>query len=181
MIFNKTKLKGAFTISLEPLTDERGAFARTFCKKGFNKIKHEGEFVQINHSFNKHKGTVRGMHFQLPPFQEIKLIRCIRGSVFDVIIDLRKKSPTFLQYFSVELSAENRKMIYVPKNFAHGFQTLSDNTELIYHHTEFYNANADSGIRFDDPKLNISWPLEPKMISEKDYNYKHMETNFKGF
>lgn len=181
MIFKKTKFEGVFVVSLEPLIDKRGFFARTYCKKEFDKINHEGEFVQINHSYNKHKGTIRGMHFQSPPFQEVKLIRCISGSVFDVIVDLRQKSPTFLQYFSIKLSAENKKMIYVPKNFAHGFQTLSENSELIYHHTEFYNPKTDSGIRFDDPKLNINWPLEPKMISEKDYSYKFMKTNFKGF
>lgn len=180
MIFKKTKLEGVFVVSLEPLIDKRGFFARTYCKKEFDKINHKGEFVQINHSYNKIKGTIRGMHFQSPPFQEVKLIRCISGSVFDVIVDLRQKSPTFLQYFSIKLSAENKKMIYVPKNFAHGFQTLSDNSELIYHHTEFYNPKTDSGIRFDDPKLNINWPLEPKMISEKDCSYKFMETNFKG-
>ncbi|MDX2172127.1 MAG: dTDP-4-dehydrorhamnose 3,5-epimerase [Bacteroidota bacterium] len=181
MIFEETKLKGAYVISLQLLTDNRGGFARTFCKNEFAKIGHTKDLVQLNHSYNTHKGTIRGMHFQLPPYQEIKLIRCIRGSVLDVIVDLRKESPTFLQHISVELSAENKKMIYVPENFAHGFQTLEDHCELIYHHTEFYTPQADSGIRFDDPTLKIDWPLPPAMVSDKDKNYKLIDNHFKGF
>lgn len=181
MIFEETKLKGAYIISLQLLTDNRGGFTRTFCKKEFEQIGHKKEFVQLNHSYNTHKGTIRGMHFQLPPHQEIKLIRCIKGSVLDVIVDLRKDSETFLQHISIELSAENKKMIYVPENFAHGFQTLEDNCELIYHHTEFYTPQADSGLRFDDPALAINWPLPPVMVSDKDKNYKLINNNFKGF
>jgi dTDP-4-dehydrorhamnose 3,5-epimerase len=181
MIFEETKLKDAYLISLQLLTDARGGFARTFCKKEFQQIGHKKEFVQLNHSFNAHKGTIRGMHFQIPPLQEIKLIRCIRGSVLDVIVDLRKDSPTFLQHLSIELSEQNKIMIYVPENFAHGFQTLEDNCELIYHHTEFYTPQADSGIRFDDPTLAIKWPLPPVMVSDKDKNYKLIDNNFKGF
>jgi dTDP-4-dehydrorhamnose 3,5-epimerase len=180
MNFEETTLKGAYVVSLQLLTDARGGFARTFCKKEFQQINHQKEFVQLNHSYNTFKGTVRGMHFQLPPYQEIKLIRCIKGTVIDVIVDLRENSPTFLQHVSVELSAENKKMIYVPENFAHGFQTLQDNSELIYHHTQYYTPNADTGIRFDDPLLNINWPLEPVMVSEKDKNYKLIDYTFKG-
>jgi len=180
MTFEETKLKGAYIVSLQLLTDARGGFARTFCKKEFEQIGHTKEFVQFNQSYNTHKGTIRGMHFQIPPYQEIKLIRCVKGSVVDVIIDLRKDSPTFLQHISVELSAENKKMMYVPGNFAHGFQTLEANSELIYHHTEYYTPQADSGIRFDDPALKISWPLEPVMVSEKDKNYKLIDNTFKG-
>ncbi len=179
MIFEETKLKGAYLISLNPLTDSRGSFARTFCKKEFKQIDHTKEFVQLNHSYNTYKGTIRGMHYQLAPHQEIKLIRCVRGAVLDVIIDLRKDSPTFLQHVSVELSAENKKMIYVPENFAHGFQSLKDNSELIYHHTEFYTPQADTGVRFDDPTLNIKWPLPPVMVSDKDKNYKLIDNTFK--
>ena len=181
MIFEETKLKGAYVISLQLFEDNRGGFARTFCKKEFAQIGHTKEFLQLNHSYNIHKGTIRGMHYQVSPYQEVKLIRCIKGSVLDVIIDLRKDSPTFLQHFSVELSAENKKMIYVPENFTHGFQTLEDNCELIYHHTEFYTPQADSGIRFDDPALAINWQLQPVMISDKDKNYKLIDNNFKGF
>jgi dTDP-4-dehydrorhamnose 3,5-epimerase len=180
MIFEETTLKGAYVVSLQLLTDARGGFARTFCKKEFQQINHQKEFVQLNHSYNTFKGTVRGMHFQLPPYQEIKLIRCIKGAVIDVIVDLRENSPTFLQHVSVELSAENKKMIYVPENFAHGFQTLEDDTELIYHHTQFYTPQADTGIRFNDPLLKINWPLEPVMVSEKDKNYKLIDHTFKG-
>jgi dTDP-4-dehydrorhamnose 3,5-epimerase len=180
MIFEETKLKGAYVISLNQLTDARGGFARTFCKKEFQQIGHKKEFVQMNHSWNKNKGTIRGMHFQIPPFQEIKLIRCIRGSILDVIVDLRKYSPTFLQHITVELSADNKKMIYVPEDFAHGFQALEDDSELIYHHTEYYTPDADRGLRFDDPALNIKWPLPPVMVSEKDKSYKLIDNTFKG-
>jgi dTDP-4-dehydrorhamnose 3,5-epimerase len=180
MTFEETKLKGAYIVSLNLLSDERGLFARTFCKKEFLQINHTKEFVQMNHSWNKHKGTIRGMHYQIPPFQEVKLIRCVKGKVVDVIVDLRKYSPTFLQHISVELSAENKKMIYVPEDFAHGFQTLEDDSELIYHHTEFYMPDADRGLRFDDPALNIQWPLPPVMVSAKDKSYKLIDNSFKG-
>jgi dTDP-4-dehydrorhamnose 3,5-epimerase len=180
MNFEETTLKGAYVVSLQLLTDARGGFARTFCKKEFQQINHQKEFVQLNHSYNTSKGTIRGMHYQLPPYQEIKLIRCVKGAVLDVIVDLRANSPTFLQHVSVELSAENKKMMYVPENFAHGFQTLQDNSELIYHHTQFYAPQADTGIRFNDPMLKINWPLEPIMVSEKDKNYKLIDHTFKG-
>jgi dTDP-4-dehydrorhamnose 3,5-epimerase len=180
MTFEETKLKGAYIVSLNMLSDDRGLFARTFCKKEFKQINHRKEFVQMNHSWNKHKGTIRGMHYQIPPFQEVKLIRCIKGKVLDVIIDLRKYSPTFLQHVSVELSADNKKMIYVPEDFAHGFQALEDDTELIYHHTEYYMPDADRGLRYDDPALNIKWSLPPVMVSDKDKSYKLIDNSFKG-
>lgn len=181
MIFEELHLKGAFVISLNLLSDARGGFARTYCKKAFEQIGHTKEFVQMNHSFNTHKGTLRGMHFQKAPHQEIKLIRCIRGAVIDVIIDLRMDSPSFLKHVKVELSAENKKMIYVPENFAHGFQTLDDDSELIYHHTEFYTPSADAGICYNDPVLNIDWPLPPVMVSDKDKSYPLIDSTFKGF
>jgi dTDP-4-dehydrorhamnose 3,5-epimerase len=181
MKFEETKLKGAYIISLELKTDERGGFARAFCKKEFEQIGHKKEFVQINHSYNTNKGTVRGMHFQHPPYQEIKLIRCVKGAVNDVIIDLRKNSSTFLKHIEVELSEENKKMIYVPENFAHGFQTLKDNSELIYHHTAFYMPEAESGLRFDDPALKIKWSLPAVIVSDKDRSYRLIDNNFKGF
>lgn len=171
MIFQETTLSGAYIIDLEPFNDERGMFARTFCKREFAAIGHSKEFVQFNYSRNHHVGTLRGMHFQNPPFSEIKLIRCIRGSAFDVIVDLRNQSPTFLQYYGVELSEHNLRMMYVPEGFAHGFQTLEDNTELIYHHTAFYTPEQERGIRYDDPRINIAWPLIPRIVSEKDKNY----------
>lgn len=180
MIFEETKLKGAFVILLQLISDDRGGFARTFCKKEFGQIGHTKEFVQLNHSYNTLKGTIRGMHYQVPPYQEIKLIRCVKGIVNDVIIDVRKDSETFLQYVSVELSEQNKKMIYVPEGFAHGFQTLSDNTELIYHHTHYYTPNADAGLNYADEALNIKWNLPVSIISEKDKKYKLINNTFKG-
>ena len=180
MIFTETVLKGSYVIGLNPIADERGWFARTYCKNEFNSIGHENEWVQMNHSFTKNKGTIRGMHFQLPPFSEIKLVRCIAGAVYDVIIDLRKGSPTFLHWFGEELSAQNKKMIYIPHGFAHGFETLSNECELIYHHTQFYTASAEGGIKYSDPKININWPLPVTHISERDNQHNLLDENFKG-
>jgi len=180
MIFTQTSLKGAYMIEPEPFADERGWFARTYCKKEFAQIGHEAEWVQLNHSFTKQKGTIRGMHYQLPPFSEIKLVRCIAGEVFDVIIDLRRDSPTFLQWFGTELSAANKKMMYIPEGFAHGFQTLSDDAELIYHHSQFYAPGVEGGIRFDDPKLNIEWPLPVATMSERDKGHAVLDDDFEG-
>jgi dTDP-4-dehydrorhamnose 3,5-epimerase len=180
MIFHETALAGAYVIDLEPFSDDRGLFARTFCKREFAAIGHDKEFVQFNHSHSNQKGTLRGMHYQRPPHAEIKLIRCIRGSVFDVIVDLRHQSPTFLQYVGVELSEQNLRMIYVPEGFAHGFQTLQDHCELIYHHTAFYAPDSDGGIRYNDPKLGIVWPLALTTISEKDKNFPLLSDAFAG-
>ena len=180
MRFTETLLKGSYTIDLTPFKDERGEFARTYCKKEFAEIGHTKEFVQFNQSYNLKKGTIRGMHYQVAPYSEIKLIRCVRGAVMDIIVDLRKDSPTFLQHISVELSALNKKMIYVPQGFAHGFQTLEDNTELIYHHTEYYTPEAEAGLNYNDPALKLEWPLEVSVISEKDRQNKPITNNFKG-
>ena len=180
MIFTETKLQGSYVIGLKPFTDERGWFARTYCKNEFAGIGHDAEWVQLNHSFTKQKGAIRGLHYQLPPFSEIKLVRCIAGAVFDVIIDLRADSPTFLQWFGTELSAANKQMMYIPAGFAHGFQTLSDDTELIYHHSQFYEPGVEGGISYDDPKLKIEWPLELTTISEKDMQHPFLDDNFRG-
>jgi dTDP-4-dehydrorhamnose 3,5-epimerase len=180
MTFTETILKGSYVIELNAFTDERGWFARTYCKKEFNTIGHHDEWVQMNHSFTKNKGAIRGMHFQLPPFSEIKLVRCIAGAVYDIIIDLRKDSATFLQWFGVELSAQNKKMIYIPAGFAHGFQTLSNDCELIYHHSQFYMAGAEGGIKYNDPGVNINWPLAVTNISERDNQHSLLDENFKG-
>lgn len=180
MIFHPSKLKGAYLIDLEPFRDDRGLFARTFCQKEFRQIGHQKEFVQFNHSRTLPEGALRGLHFQHPPFAEIKLIRCIRGCVYDVMVDLREQSPTFLQYEGVELSEENMRMIYIPEGFAHGFQTLADNTELIYHHTAFYHPKAEGGIRYDDPAIGIEWPLPATVISEKDKNHPFLTPDFQG-
>ena len=180
MIFTETALKGSFVISLEPYSDERGWFARTFCKKEFETIGHHKEWVQLNHSFTIYKGTIRGMHFQMPPFNEIKMVRCIAGAVLDVIVDIRKDSATFLQHISVSLSAANKQMLYIPQGFAHGFQTLEDNTELIYHHSEYYQPGVEGGLRYNDGALNIQWPLSIQNISERDMNHPLLDNNFKG-
>ncbi|WP_343689598.1 dTDP-4-dehydrorhamnose 3,5-epimerase [Chitinophaga sp.] len=168
MIFNETPLAGSYEITLQPFSDDRGWFARTYCKREFESIGHVEEWVQMNHSFTKQKGSIRGMHFQHSPHEEIKMIRCISGAIYDVIVDIRKDSPTYLQWFGIELSAENGKMLYIPKGFAHGFQTLEDNCALIYHHSAFYMPEVEGGLRYDDPKLNIKWPLAVKDISARD-------------
>ena len=180
MIFNETSLKGSFIIDLKPFSDDRGWFVRTYCKKEFEKIGHTKEWVQLNHSFTKHKGTIRGMHYQLPPYREIKLVRCVSGAVLDVIIDIRKDSPTFLQWESAELSANNKRMIYIPEGFAHGFQALTDDCELIYHHSEFYMPGVEGGIKYNDPQININWPLALTHISERDSNHPYLTEDFKG-
>ncbi len=180
MTFKETRLKGAFIIEQKPFTDERGSFSRTFCKKEFMEIGHDSEFVQFNHSITIKKGTIRGMHYQLPPFSEIKLIRCVRGGVFDVIIDLRQDSVTFLQFFTVELTEHNLLSIYIPQGFAHGFQTLEDNTHLVYHHTAYYAPGFEAGIRYNDPAIGIPWPLPVTAITEKDLKIGLLNNRFKG-
>ncbi len=180
MIFRETRLEGAYIIEPEPFRDERGFFARTFCRREFARIGHHKEFVQFNHSFTRLKGTIRGLHYQRPPHAEIKLIRCIRGAVKDVIVDIRQGSRTFLQHIAVELTEQNLKMIYVPEGFAHGFQTLEPETELIYHHTAFYVPEAEGGIRYDDPLLEIAWPLPVQEASEKDRSHPLLGSHFTG-
>jgi len=180
MIFTPTPLQGSYIVEPEPFSDERGWFARVYCKNEFSQIGHEKEWVQLNHSASYQKGTLRGMHFQLPPFREIKMVRCIAGVVLDVIVDIRKGSPTFLQWFGQELSAANRKMLYIPEGFAHGFQTLTDNAELIYHHSEFYTPGAEGGIRYNDPAIGIQWPLPVSVLSARDAGHPYIDENFKG-
>jgi dTDP-4-dehydrorhamnose 3,5-epimerase len=168
MIFTETPLSGAYVIELERRSDDRGFFARVFCEKEFADHGLATRFVQVNNSLAREKGTLRGMHYQLPPSAESKLVRCVRGSFHDVIIDLREESPSFGGHFEVELSAENRTMLYVPKGFAHGFITLETNTEAFYFADEFYAPERERGIRWNDPRFGIEWPLEPTVISEKD-------------
>ncbi len=166
---------------LTPFKDKRGAFYRLFCSEKFNNVLNGKNIVQINLSITKKNNTIRGMHFQHPPFSEIKIIKCLKGSVFDVLVDLRKDSETFLQWHGVELNAINDKMIVIPEGFAHGFQTLTDDVELLYLHTESYNSNAEDGIKHNDARINIKWPYPPINISERDENFKLLDENFKGF
>jgi dTDP-4-dehydrorhamnose 3,5-epimerase len=180
MIFEETLLKGSYVVNLQPFEDERGWFARTYCKNEFASIGHTKDWLQLNHSFTNKKGTIRGMHYQLPPFSEIKLVRCIAGTVYDVIIDLRKDSATFLKYFGVELSASNKKMMYIPEGFAHGFQAITDNCELLYHHSQFYLPGVEGGLKYNDPKINIEWPLPEGLVSDRDNTHQLIDFNFKG-
>ncbi|MCD4680091.1 MAG: dTDP-4-dehydrorhamnose 3,5-epimerase [Bacteroidales bacterium] len=180
MKFTETKLKGSYIIELELQSDERGFFARVFCKNEFEDIGLANNIVQINDSYNKCEGTLRGMHYQSPPKAEDKIVRCIAGSIYDVIIDIRKNSKTFGQWFGVELSAENRKMIFVPKGFAHGFLTMKDNTEVLYYPTEYYSPEYEGGIRYNDPKIGIQWPHSIIRISKRDERYELISDNFEG-
>lgn len=171
MIFTETKLDGAFLIDIEERTDERGFFARSWCQKEFEQHGLVPLVVQANISFNHKKGTVRGMHYQASPYEETKLVRCTRGAIYDVIVDLRKGSPTYCQWISAELTADNRRMLFVPEGYAHGFQTLTDATEVCYQVSQFYTPGAERGARFNDPAFSIRWPLDVTVISEKDANW----------
>lgn len=168
MIFNPTPLDGAMLIDLEPNQDERGFFARYFCEHTFAKQGLNTRWVQVNNSLSKQKGTLRGLHFQTEPYAEVKLVRCIQGAIWDVVVDVRPSSNTFGHYFAAQLSAENRTMMYVPKGFAHGFITLQENSEIIYMVSEFYNPQAEKTLLWSDKQVGIPWPIEPSVISEKD-------------
>jgi dTDP-4-dehydrorhamnose 3,5-epimerase len=171
MIFSPTPFAGAFLIDLDKKVDERGFFARAFCVQEFGQHNLTPHICQANTSLSVHKGTLRGMHYQLAPKAETKIVRCTRGALFDIILDLRLDSSTFGQSFGAELSAENRRMIYVPKGFAHGFITLTDNTEALYFVDEFYSPENERGVRYDDTRFQIKWPAPPSVISEKDRAY----------
>jgi len=168
MIFTETPLRGAFVIELEPHHDERGFFARAFCQNEFAEHGLENVIAQVNLSHNFKKGTLHGMHYQAPPHAEAKMVRCIAGAIYDVIVDIRKESPTYLEWFAVELSAANRKMLYVPREFAHGYQALEDDSEVLYLMTEFYTPAAQRGARWNDPAFEIEWPIANPMMSPKD-------------
>lgn len=168
MIFNETPLAGAYLVDLEKRGDDRGFFARAFCQREFAELGLPTEIVQANNSLSADKGTLRGMHYQLAPHAETKMVRCVRGALWDCILDLRPESATFGQWFGAELSAENRRMMIVPKGFAHGFITLTDDVEAFYFVDEYYAPEHERGVRWNDPKFNIEWPLEPVVLSPKD-------------
>ena len=168
MIFTETKLKGAFVIDLQRLEDQRGFFARAWCQKDFEEHGLNPRLAQVNLAFNKKTATVRGMHFQHAPHQECKLVRCSRGAIYDVIVDLRRNSPTYKQWIGVELRPDNYRMLFVPEDFAHGYQTLEDNTEVIYQVSQFYAPKSEGGVRYNDSAFGIKWPLEVTVMSDKD-------------
>jgi dTDP-4-dehydrorhamnose 3,5-epimerase len=180
MKFHATPLLGAYTIELEKRGDDRGFFARLFCEREFQAAGIPTPIVQINNSLSENAGTLRGMHYQLPPAAEIKVVRCIRGALYDVIIDLRPDSPTFTKWFGADLTAENRLMMYVPQGFAHGILTLTDNTEAFYLVNAFYMPEAERGLRFDDPRFGVVWPYAPADISLKDRSWPDFDPVFHG-
>jgi dTDP-4-dehydrorhamnose 3,5-epimerase len=172
VIFTETPLTGAFVIDIEPINDERGFFARLWCQREFEAHGLESNLVQCSMSFNNRAGTLRGLHYQVAPFSEAKTVRCTCGSVFDVIVDLRPGSSTFARHFSVTLSAANRRMLYIPRGFAHGFQTLDDNSEMFYQMSAFFEPAAARGVRWDDPVFAIDWPAAAnRIINERDRTY----------
>lgn len=171
MIFTPTPLQGAYIIDLERRCDERGYFARSFCETEFAEHGLDPNVVQCNVSFNRKRGMLRGMHYQAAPFWEVKLVRCTRGSIYDVIIDLRSNSPTFKQYFAAELTAVNSKQMYVPEGFAHGFQVLEDDSEVFYQMSQFYKPDHARGVRWNDPAFGIDWPIADPIMVDRDRNY----------
>ena len=172
MRFIESRLKGAYTIEMEQIEDERGFFARSWCQKEFREHGLNCNLVQCNVSFNRKKGTLRGMHYQAKPHEEAKLVRCTMGAIYDAIVDIRPESPTFKQWIAVEMTAENRRMLYIPEGMAHGFQTLVDNTEVLYQMSEFYYPEAARGVLWDSRIFNINWPeCETRVISTRDRSY----------
>ncbi len=171
MRFLETKLDGAWLIEPEPIRDSRGYFARTFCVRDFDERGLESRFVQHSRSFSATKGTLRGLHFQTPPHEEVKLVSCVSGAVFDVIVDMRPGSPSYRKWQGFELSADNKRQLYVPAGFAHGFQTLTDDAELNYLISAFYEPAASTGISYDDPALGVTWPLPVSVISDRDRSW----------
>lgn len=173
-------LYNTWLIETELFEDERGKFARFFCQEELGRIQKEICVKQVNYSVTNQKGAIRGMHFQYPPKAEVKLVRCLRGTVFDVMVDLRKDSKTFLQWHGVKLSGENMNMLYIPQGVAHGFQTLEENCVMLYLHTEFYSPSHEGGVRFDDPKIAVQWPLEVTEISSRDKKHSLLPDDFSG-
>lgn len=171
MIFSSTRLEGAFLIDIEPVKDERGFFARTWCQRELAALGLDAEIAQESVSYNRFRGTVRGLHFQRPPSDETKIVRCPRGAIFDVMVDLRPHSSSYLRWQGFDLTAENRRAVYIPKGFAHGYQTLDDHCEIAYQISTFYAPDFASGYRYDDAAFGIAWPLPPAMISERDLSW----------
>jgi dTDP-4-dehydrorhamnose 3,5-epimerase len=180
MIIEDTKITNVKIIHSEPFSDERGFINRIFCQNELNSIQKNMIIKQINHSMTIFKGTVRGLHFQYPPHAELKIIRCMKGSIFDVAVDLRKDSPTFLEWHGELLSADNMKALVIPEGFAHGFQSLDDNIEMLYIHTQSYCKEAEGSLRYDDSKIDIKWPIKVSNISKKDLSAPFVPSNYRG-
>lgn len=181
MKFHPLKLAGAYHIRRERHEDRRGHFSRIYCSKIWETQELDGSFVQLNHSFNRTRGTIRGLHFQYPPCTENRLVTCLTGRVFDVIVDLRRDSPTFLDWVALELAAQEGDSVFVPKGFAHGFQTLEDDTHLLYNHSEYYSPEHEGALRYDDPALAIPWPLACTVLSDRDASVPLMDPAVFGF
>jgi dTDP-4-dehydrorhamnose 3,5-epimerase len=175
MLFQEAKIAGVFEVQLERRTDERGFFARSWCRDEFECAGLNSSLAQCSISYNPRQGTLRGMHYQAAPYAEAKLVRCTRGAIFDVVIDLRSQSPTYRQWAGFTLTAANRDMVYIPEGCAHGFLTLEDDSEIFYQISEFYNAESARGVRWDDPAFGIVWPTKPQLISERDRTYPDFE------
>lgn len=180
MQFVETPIQGLFIIEPFLFEDNRGWFFRSYCKNEFKKIGFDKEWVQMNDSFTKQKGTIRGLHFQYPPAAESKLVRCIKGSIFDVAVDLRQGSPTFFKWFGVELSEKNKKILFIPEGFAHGFQALTDDCEVLYNHSNFYSKENESALRYNEPRIGVRWPLPLSVISDRDANHPLLTNDFNG-
>jgi len=180
MIVHPTCVSGAKLLELEPRSDARGFLARYFCRREFADAGLETQFVQMNNAVTRQRGTLRGMHYQLPPAAEVKIVRCVHGALFDVVVDLRPTSPTYLKWFGAELSRENRLMMYIPRGCAHGFLTLTDDVELIYMHSAYYTPECERGVRWDEPAIAIDWPATPLHLSDKDACWPALEDGHHG-
>ena len=176
----QTKIAGAWIVETRAFQDNRGAFSRLFCARELESILGPKQVIQMNHSMTRSVGAVRGLHYQNAPHAEIKIVRCLKGRVFDVAVDLRQDSPTFLKWVAVELTSENHLALVIPEGCAHGFQVLEEASELLYLHTAFYKPNAEGAVRFDDPAIGVNWPLEPTNLSERDLSHPYLKENFKG-
>ncbi len=180
IIIKQTSIADVHVVETEPLHDQRGSFARQFCERELREILGDRRVVQINHSRTAEPGTVRGLHYQYPPYAEMKMVRCLKGRVWDVAVDLRANSPTFLQWHAEELAPGSLRMLVIPEGCAHGFQTLETHTELLYLHTAFYKPEAEAGVRYDDPKLGIDWPLQVCGLSDRDLSHPRIPSAFIG-
>jgi dTDP-4-dehydrorhamnose 3,5-epimerase len=180
LTITQTPLEGVYVVETDPFTDHRGAFARWFCEQELAGVTGKRHIKNVNFSKTTKRGSIRGLHFQRPPCSEMKIVRCIRGKILDVVVDIRKNSSTFLQHCAVELSSENMRMLVIPEGFAHGFQSLEDDSEIMYLVTEFYSPESEGGLRYSDPALNIVWPLAVSDISEKDGKYPLIHPEFPG-